>query len=59
MSAVIHIFKARARRKGYRMFISVYILWSCYSKCSVALRHGAVGWSAGISKSYSFSSRLS
>ena len=26
MSAVIHIYKARARRNGYRMFISVYIL---------------------------------
>ena len=39
-SAVIHIYKARARRNGYRLFISVYILWSCYSKCSVALRHG-------------------
>ena len=24
--AVIHIYKARARRNGYRMFISVYIL---------------------------------
>ena len=27
MSAVIHIYKARARSNGYRMFISVYILW--------------------------------
>ena len=27
-SAVIHIHKVRARRNGYRMFISVYIL--CY-----------------------------
>ena len=27
-SAVIHIYKARARRNRYRMFISVYIL--CY-----------------------------
>ena len=26
-SAVIHIYKVRARRNGYRMFISVYILW--------------------------------
>ena len=26
MSAVIHMNKARARRNGYRMFISVYIL---------------------------------
>ena len=25
-SAVIHVYKARARRNGYRMFISVYIL---------------------------------
>ena len=25
-SAVIHLYKARARRNGYRMFISVYIL---------------------------------
>ena len=25
-SAVIHIYKVRARRNGYRMFISVYIL---------------------------------
>ena len=25
-SAVIHMYKARARRNGYRMFISVYIL---------------------------------
>ena len=28
-SAVIHIYKARARRNGYRMFISVYILCVC------------------------------
>ena len=27
MSAVIHVYKARARRNGYRMFNSVYILW--------------------------------
>ena len=25
-NAVIHMYKARARRNGYRMFISVYIL---------------------------------
>ena len=25
-SVVIHVYKARARRNGYRMFISVYIL---------------------------------
>ena len=25
-SAVIHVYKERARRNGYRMFISVYIL---------------------------------
>ena len=26
-SAVIYIYKVRARRNGYRIFISVYILW--------------------------------
>ena len=29
-SVVIHVYKARARRNGYRMFISVYIL--CYTE---------------------------
>ena len=28
-SAVIHIYKVRARRNGYRMFISVYIPCNC------------------------------
>ena len=28
-SAVVHIYKARARRNGYRMLISVYILCDC------------------------------
>ena len=35
MSAVIRVYKARARRNGYRMFISVYILWSMMAQASL------------------------
>ena len=44
-SVVIHVYKARARRNGYRMFISVYIMctevmaqyYNCYSFFSLNL----------------------
>ena len=34
MSAVINIYKARAWRNGYRMFISVYILCYMFMVCT-------------------------
>ena len=41
-SVVIHVYKARARRNGYRMFISVYILRFCMSLKSVLKRHNFI-----------------
>ena len=39
MSAVIYIYKARARRNGHRKFISVYILWSQVLSCCCNVCH--------------------
>ena len=41
-SAVIHVYKGRARRNGYRMFISVYIL--CYIVDFIFLSFGIMAF---------------
>ena len=41
-NAVNHHYKARARRNGYRMFISVYILWRW-----IFSKFASFGWAIG------------
>ena len=47
------------RKRKLVAFAIIVLQMHCYYKCSVALPHGAVGWSAvcdcGISRSYSLS----
>ena len=54
--ALFCIYSSFLKRKR-ELFALLFLQMSCYCKCSVALPHGAMGWSAvcdyGFSGSYS------